>query len=239
MRHIAEVGQLPSSGPQVGQNARPCGRLLGNFAYMIGPMDACPNGGVQWRQDLTPFLQSRGVIVLDPTRKPMSIGDESPEERAKWRQHKADGDYEGLSKRVREIRGVDLRMVQLSHFVIALWDLDIPMTGTTEEVFWANRLKLPTLIVCKQGRGRAPDWLYGTVPPDHIFGTFDDLKAYLDHVDTADEVETYGRWVFFDQQKLYTPTVLERLLHMHAGVDASTPQDAVGEQSDLSLPPSV
>ena len=41
-------------------------RLKGMTAYLCGAMDRVEDGGVKWRQYITPKLQELGVGVLDP-----------------------------------------------------------------------------------------------------------------------------------------------------------------------------
>ena len=48
-------------------------RLKGMTAYLCGAMDRVKDGGVKWRQYMTPKLQELGVGVLDPCDKPVEI----------------------------------------------------------------------------------------------------------------------------------------------------------------------
>ena len=48
-----------------------------------------------------------------------------------------------------------------------------------------------------QGKENAPDWLFGTFPHQHIFSDWHDIYAYLEHVNTAENVNNYNRWYFF------------------------------------------
>ena len=41
-------------------------RLKGMTAYLCGAMDRVEDGGVKWRNYITPKLQELGVGVLDP-----------------------------------------------------------------------------------------------------------------------------------------------------------------------------
>lgn len=186
-------------------------RLAGLRTYLIGSMDRALDGGVGWRKSLTPWLEDKGVVVLDPTDKPICHAKENEYERATRQAWKINGDWELLSEYVREIRTVDLRMVDVADFLIAWLDLEVFMCGSFEEIFLANRMKKPVLIVCAQGKSLTPDWLFGTVPHQNIFGSIDEMKEYLIYIDEANEVDTLNRWVFFDQKKLYTPAVVRRL----------------------------
>ena len=42
------------------------------------------------------------------------------------------------------------------------------------------------------------DWMFGMCPHDLFFDTWEQVRAYVKHVDSDPQVETYGRWLFFD-----------------------------------------
>ena len=180
-------------------------RLKDARAYLAGPMDRCPNGGVQWRKDITPFLKSLGCFVFDPTDKPMQIAiedEEHKDERKEWKEQNSLRSFDKIAEAMKVIRNVDLRMVDVSDFLIVNWDMNIQMCGTMEEVFLANREKKPILIHCPQGVKCLPDWLFAVLPHQMMFNSWESLKSYINHVHTYDHVlPTYNRWCFFDMRK--------------------------------------
>ncbi len=188
----------------------PAGRLAGTRTYLCGAMDRVPDGGVPWREEITPVLQEKGVIVFDPAHKPIaSVQDETDKsERERWTR---EGDWEKIRRFVKEIRGQDLRMVNTCDFVIARVDPDVHMCGSYEEMAIANHEKKPILVWTVGGKHRTPWWLFGMLPHEHIFGSREDLLAYLDHVDTAPRVRGFRRWFFFKQDVLYNRAVLGKL----------------------------
>lgn len=180
------------------------GRLYGSRCYLAGPMDKAKDGGVGWRQDLTPFLQNLGIVVLDPSNKKIDIGGETSVDRERRKFLKDSKQYDQLSSEVRLLRIVDLRMVDVTDFVIVNYDTETPMCGTMEEIFWANRIKHPVLFVCPQGKQAIHDWMFGTFPHDLFFSTWDELKKYLEYVNTTriQDLKHYKRWMFFQYDEL-------------------------------------
>ncbi len=170
--------------------------------YLAGCMDRADDGGVGWRRDITPYLQELGVIVMDPTNKPIDIGVEDIENRKYRESLKRLGLYEKLASQMKEVRRVDLRMIDVSDFMIAYLDLDILTCGTWEEIFWANRMKRPVLVVCKQGKVCIPDWMFAVLPHEHMFDGISEALSYLRHVCYDDVVDDMGRWMFFDYSRL-------------------------------------
>lgn len=174
-------------------------RLRQTRCYLCGAMDRVKDGGEGWRKNTRKVNDHQGIIWLDPTRKPIDIGTEDMASRARRRKYKASGKLYAVTKEIKPIRHVDLRMVDISDFLVVNLDMDIHACGTYEEIFLANRQKKPILIHVEQGRNAVPDWLLGTVPEEHIFDSWSDLHDYMDKVNSdPDWCDHYGRWYFFD-----------------------------------------
>ncbi len=167
--------------------------------YLVGAMDRVKDGGIGWRRRIIPDLNKLGVIVFDPTNKPTrGVAIEDTKFRNEITKLKQEGRYDEASDIVRQIRVIDLRMVDTSDFIICNLDTSIHACGTYEEIFWANREKKPILVHCEQSKEEIPHWLVGTIPHQHIFDTWATLVGYLKHVAYENNINTYNRWIFFD-----------------------------------------
>lgn len=173
-------------------------RLKNQRVYLAGAMDRVADRGNGWRDSITPFLNNLGVIVFNPIKKPTIIGQEDEATHKYKVKLKLERNYNELSHLMKTIRSVDLRLVDISDFLIVNLDLDIHPCGTYEEIFWANRQKKPIIIHMVQGKQNAPDWLFGSIPHEMIFSSWDSIKEYLVHIDSHAEITTYNRWCFFD-----------------------------------------
>lgn len=173
-------------------------RLNNQRVYLAGAMDRVLDRGNGWRDSITPFLESLGVVVFNPIKKPITIG---PEDEATHRHKiklKSAQNYNELSHLMKVIRSVDLRLVDISDFMIVNLDLDVHPCGTYEEIFWANRQKKPIIVHMVQGKQQAPDWLFGTIPHEMIFSSWDEIKNYLTEIHSCSEIKTFNRWYFFN-----------------------------------------
>lgn len=173
-------------------------RLKNQRAYLAGPMDRCPNGGKDWREHISAILSYYGAITLNPIIKPINIALEDEKTREKRKLLKQYGKYDELSREMKTIRNVDLRMVDISDFIIANLDLDIYPCGTYEEIFLANRQKKPIILHMKQGKNNVPDWLFGTIPHDMMFSSWSQITNYLDHINYSTSIVNHNRWYFFN-----------------------------------------
>ena len=72
-------------------------RLNGMTCYLCGPMDRVPDGGVKWRQEITPQLQDLGVGVLDPCDKPSDYATEDDQTRFKITRNKEAREYDAIA----------------------------------------------------------------------------------------------------------------------------------------------
>jgi len=164
--------------------------------YLCGCMDRAVDGGVKWRKMMSNYLLGMEATVLDPSNKPINIGVEDLENRSLRKEWKKQGDYEKVSKSMRVIRNTDLRMVDLSDFLIVNLDLDYQPCGTYEELFLANRQKKPIILRIPQGKENTPDWLLGTIPHETIFSKWGQVKQYLDNINEG-KCNLDSRWMFF------------------------------------------
>lgn len=172
-------------------------RLFGTRCYLCGAMDRVKDAGVGWRKAFRMALQGHGIQWLDPTRKPIKLGLEDDESRRRRRLWKAQGLFDLVAKEMKPIRCTDLRMVDLSDWMVINIDTDIHACGTYEETTLGNRQKKPMLFHIEQGKANAPDWLFGKVPHEYIFSTWESLLDYVYRVSLGYE-DGLGRWYFFD-----------------------------------------
>jgi nucleoside 2-deoxyribosyltransferase len=172
-------------------------RLKGQRVYLAGAMDRVLDRGIGWRKEITPFLQNLEVTVFNPLTKPTEVGMEDVETHAHKTKLKKSKRYDEMAHLMKTIRSVDLRLVDISDFLVVNLDLNGHPCGTYEEIFWANRQKKPIIIHMVQGKEKAPDWLFGTIPHQHIFSDWNDVYGYLEHVNLAENVNNYNRWYFF------------------------------------------
>lgn len=171
-------------------------RLRATRAYLAGAMDFAPDGGVQWRRKMTEWLHARGVIVLDPTCKPIDIGFEKIEDINYRHELLAKGDYDTICREMKIVRCTDLRMVDLSDFLVVNIDISVYTTGTIEEMTTANRSKKPIVVHCVQGKQACPQWIFAMIGHHTVFSTWGEVYKYLYDVDFSGQNDK--RWYFFD-----------------------------------------
>jgi nucleoside 2-deoxyribosyltransferase len=171
-------------------------RLKNQRVYLAGAMDRVHDRGKGWREHITPFLNNLNIVVYNPLKKPTHLGLEDDETHKYKLQLKKEYKYQELSDLMKTIRSTDLRLVDVSDFLIVNLDLNIHPCGTYEEIFLANRQKKPIIVHMTQGKNCTPDWLFGTIPHEMIFSNWDSVKQYIHYIDQAQNIYTYNRWYF-------------------------------------------
>lgn len=171
-------------------------RLKKQRVYLAGAIDRVPDKGNGWRDYITCFLSGLNIEVFNPLKKVGGVGVENDKTHTYKQKLKSQNNFEALSKFMKTIRSADLRLVDISDFIIVNLDLETHPCGTYEEIFWANRQKKPIIIHIEQGKANAPDWLFGTIPHQMIFSGWEEVKEYLVYINKAPYIETFDRWYF-------------------------------------------
>jgi hypothetical protein len=172
-----------------------------NF-YLAGPIDFAENLGSDWRDSITPFLESKNVKVFNPLKPIFHGSKEFDIKRPELDIMRENEDYELLRQEVRNVIRWDLRAVDLSSCIIVNYDINIHQCGTMEEIFMANaEQSKPVLFHVNNAKNKLPKWLYGRFPHQHLFNTWEELKDYITRIDSDPDFKFYDyemkRWMFF------------------------------------------
>jgi hypothetical protein len=173
-------------------------RLEYNRVYLCGSMEYSVDNGQDWRINIQKELKDLDLIFLDPTQKPTAVALEDEHTKALLQELRAKGDYDTLKYMMSAIRAYDLRMVDMADFLIVHLDFNIQTTGSWEEIFLANRSKKPILLHYAQGRENIPYWLWGTLPKQTMFSTWEEVHNYIRHIAHDENIDDLNRWRFWD-----------------------------------------
>jgi nucleoside 2-deoxyribosyltransferase len=174
------------------------GKLRGNITYLAGSMDNDPTGGNDWRDEITPFLKSKGVGVFNPCHKPMTSAVEDGKVRENISQLKKEKRFAEIKEIMREIVYTDLRMVDKCDFMILNIEPDVHMCGSYHESNYGIMEHKPIIILCRKGVEFIPNWLYGIIDIETMFDSVGGVCEYLDKIDSGAIVPSYRKWKFFD-----------------------------------------
>lgn len=198
--------------------------LNGLRVYLSGPIEFCKDAGTKWRDYITPFLESLGCVVLDPTKMSNDIPEQ--ERVSRFNAYRDAKDYQSMYELASLTRQFDLRLIDACDYVIALVDQNVSMCGTWEELAMATDQRKPILLVwigtrdaggnVKAGVEAMNSWGFAQFKStiggkyrghEYVFSNFDEVKARLTALDNGD-YPMDSRWVIF------TPGGLSRVRRM-------------------------
>jgi nucleoside 2-deoxyribosyltransferase len=177
------------------------GLLDGAVCYLSGPMEFVSDHGVEWRRKFIRLVNERGLEIdcIDPTNKPggedIKIG-ENKEYQVKLQE---EGKWQELRKYVHSYRRYDLRFVDISDFLIAVVDPNVPQWGTANEIYVAEMQHKPMFFIIDGGLAKLPRWLFDVIELDDSgpMNVYETVEEVIDHLCCLDRghIEMSDEWV--------------------------------------------
>ena len=159
---------------------------------VIGAMQYA--NGRSIREYLTEKLSKYGVTVYDHYHKPFVHAVEEDElVRGQFKEWLETEQYDKLSDK-KNIRTFDLKLIDISDFIIFVFDPDVLTCGSWEEFFWANRMKKPIFFVNVKGKKRTPFWIFWTIPHKYIYSSVEDALKRIEEIDNGSHPIDNERW---------------------------------------------
>lgn len=151
--------------------------------------------GENWRNDLMKELADTGIVFFSPYQRPFL--NDTPEDEAA-RKELADwmsrGDYDLVQNRMTTIRAHDLRICDLSDFIIARVDPAVATWGTVEEIVTSVRMKKPILLCVVGGKAKTPLWLMGMFSHHYIYDSMEEICKMVRAIDGGVVKLSSDRW---------------------------------------------
>ena len=160
------------------------------ITYLVGSIEDSPDMGASWRDQITPFLKSLHINVLDPVKleskklknkklnrlpKFVTTVFGTKKRIKKWHDLKSSANKRDINRFNNYMSIVitkDLEYVKRSDFIIAYWG--IPSFGSAGELTVAFDLGIPVYMVAPI---ELPAWTRSCCTK--VFLTFDELKNFL------------------------------------------------------------
>ena len=170
------------------------GLLYKTKVYLVGSMQYVADGRT-WRSEMTTELTKLGVTVFDPYIKPF-VDDVKEDEsvRAALKEHMQKGELDIVADRMKKVRNFDLRLCDLSDFIIAHINPAVASWGSAEELVTSCRMKKPTFISVEGGRNACPLWILGMFPTKYIYNNTREILTMINKIDTGEKAIDSDRW---------------------------------------------
>jgi len=145
--------------------------------YLAGAIEAAPDGGRRWRDDLRPFLENElGFTVHDPTKLEFNVV--PPDEYALFREWR-ETDFTRFQETMHRIIKQDLRTIIFdTDYIICNWDQYVEKGGGTQgELTLAFVYRIPVFMVTQIPVTQISSWILGCAT--QIFSSYESLKSHL------------------------------------------------------------
>jgi len=182
-------------------------RLKSHTAYLAGAIDkVTASDAMEWREDMTDFLNDLGIGVFNPCDKPIynTTVHEDNDFVSMVEALKDRGNYDEVQKIMQEIVRIDLNFVDLCNFMILNIEPDCHMCGSYGEQTVACLQRKPIIIHCSKGISKIPNWLFGVCDPKMFFESWIDVKGYIKDICYDVSVDDNDKkWRFIDYHKAF------------------------------------
>lgn len=170
------------------------GLLHKTKVYLVGSMQYVSDGR-SWRENVTDELGQLGITVFDPYHKPF-VDDVAEDDsvRARLKEHMDRGELDIVAERMKPIRNFDLRLCDLSDFIIAHINPSVASWGSAEELVTSCRMKKPTFISIEGGRSKCPLWILGMFPTKYIYNNVQEIIDMIKKIDAQEKIIDSDRW---------------------------------------------
>lgn len=172
---------------------RNAGVLNDTKCYLIGSMQY--ENGEEWREVAEQRLAPMGITTFNPYKRPFLDGPpENADSHTIWRGWLEEGRFDEVAEIYKEIRSLDLSMVDRADFIICYLKTSVFTAGTMEELSWAVRLKRPIFLVVEGGKAKTPFWILGMLPHKYIYSSFEEVYEVLRKIDSGQKEIDSKRW---------------------------------------------
>lgn len=150
--------------------------------YLAGSIQDIKDGGVYWRDKITPKLTELGIIVNDPCKSECNhaFGATIVESREQLKKMKRSGNFEAFDEHMRRIIQDDLKKVTESNFIIVYWSNEYKHGGTIHEIVHAWQNHIPIYMICYDSKTDMNDWVLALVRQNGII--FENFSQAVDHI---------------------------------------------------------
>jgi hypothetical protein len=174
------------------------GLLKNSYCYLVGPIEYSDNC-FDWRLTMTQAIDQISVKCFDQNKDHfINQSTETQEDRDMLKSQRESGDWEKISKYMKGVISRDLRMVDLSTFIIGKIDPDVPTFGTIHEIVIASLQNKPILIYT-ENKKKFPLWLSGLLNMDLVFESWIEIVDYLIKIDSGEIYADPKYWKILNQ----------------------------------------
>jgi nucleoside 2-deoxyribosyltransferase len=163
--------------------------------YLAGNMENCSDDYASgWRSYVAESLKDLGIKCLSPLDT-MFINQplETEEHRKLLMQYRQNEQYDSVSEYMKGVVQKDLRLIDLSDFVIVNLEISKFTCGTIHELVVAIQQKKPVFMAVGDKK-KCPLWLLGTLNHNYIYNHIDEILKTIQDIDSGKHTIDLRKW---------------------------------------------
>lgn len=142
-----------------------------------------------------------GLTVLSPLdRMFLSFEMESKELHFELKERLKNGDFDYVHEQAQLIRNRDLNACDLSTFIVAKLDPNVPAFGLTDEVITSKRNGRPVFLIISGGFANCPIWLCSYFKPSWVYNDYDSVIKKLVEINEGKQEINPKTWKILSEQ---------------------------------------
>lgn len=155
--------------------------LKGTSCYLAGNLEYEEEGKTkEWRRFFEESVKGMGIRCFNPLKEVFNNFPTETQEERRLREallkNGRHNDHMTIHKSMKAVIRRDLRMVDISDFVVCVLNPKVPTFGTVDEIILCLRQSKPVLLAIEGGKGNIPLWLSGYIHPNWWF---DDINQII------------------------------------------------------------
>ena len=167
--------------------------LKNTKVYLAGNMEHT-DGSVEWRDYVSKKLSQMEIKTLSPLDTVfVNQNNESEEDRLKLKVARSNEDFDYVSTYMKAVIQKDLRLIDLSDFVIINLEISKPTFGTIHELVIATQQKKPVFLSVGDKK-MCPLWLLGLLKHNYIYNNLDEILSMISKIDSGEKVIDIKLW---------------------------------------------
>jgi len=158
------------------------GILKNTNCYLVGNIEYTQDA-YSWRTMISRELAAMGVKSLDPNKDNfINQTSENEDDRKRLKDARSRGEWAFVHDYMKKVIRRDLRMVDLSTFIVGRIEPKMPTFGTIHEIVEASKQSKPILLQTDR-KDEFPLWLAGLVNMEMVFESWTEVLIYIHSID--------------------------------------------------------
>lgn len=173
--------------------------LGGTKTYLAGNLEFSKDAS-NWRDLIELQLSQINITCLSPIKVTFeNQKEESEQDREGLKAMRERGDWDGVTTYMKGVIKKDLRLIDLSDFVIFNFEFEKPTFGTMHELVVAEQQRKPMFITC-QDLKTVPLWVMGLINKKYFYPSVSHIINSIKAINSGECEIDDNRWYLLKKE---------------------------------------